>query len=132
METCETATLLPDIIGDDGSATAVRSGRRSQWFRVRITEDVGGILGNGMSVRFRLTSPASTSYALRVYEGSTDSPNCGASPQSGSGNPKEINRSWGDTLGSDDTRWFTVEVAHESGDACSASDEWTLEVRGNP
>jgi len=47
------------------------------------------------------------------------------------GTPQTVTNTWGDTLGVDDSTWITLEVRHLSGEACGASDQWTLTVAGH-
>jgi hypothetical protein len=84
-----------------------------------------------LSYRAKLTSPPGASYGLFVYTGDDSGPTCFAPAKQGTGNPAVVTDSWGDSLGSDDTTWLTLEVRYLSGTACGPSDQWNLTIEGN-
>ncbi len=133
LEDCANADLMPAISGDEGSDTVTRTGSRSKWFKIHVEETDAGIFATDLAARFKLTSPLTTSYSLRVHEGpSGGGTDCAATPHTATGNPQTINRNWNDSQPGDSSRWFSIEIAHEAGDDCGPSAEWTLEIRGNP
>jgi hypothetical protein len=116
------------ISGDDGNEeTQTYTGRGGKWFFVDTTEDVGGIWGDPMEVRFELDAPGSADYnfclysacgtLLGCYEASGDDAAC---------------LCWGETglfaNGQDDDATFWIEVFHASGSGCG---NWSLVVSGN-
>jgi hypothetical protein len=84
-----------------------------------------------LSYRATLTSPPGASYGLFVYTGDSSGPTCFGATKQGTGNPAVVTDSWGDSIGSDDTTWLTLEVRHLSGNACGPSDQWNLTIEGN-
>ena len=108
-------------------------GAGSQWVFVHITENNSSIIPAGLSYTVTLTSPAGMVYDLSVYEGSSGGgPNCNAGVMNGTpagGSVQSVHHSWGDSLGSDDSRWINILVNLNSGTDCTA--QWSLQIVGN-
>lgn len=137
LHTCETASTLPPVKGDESGPDAVVTGDTSDWFQVEIVEADGGIFDSDLSFTVTLDVPPGMDYDLIVHEGPEDSgPNCNATPMFGqpSGNTETVSHSWDDSQpigGEDDSRWLSIEVLHVSGVDCGPGFQWTLTVAGD-
>jgi len=133
MHTCEMATDLGNVSGDDGG-TATQTGTGSTWVKIQIRETNGSIFEEDLSYRVILTSPANVDYDLAVHQGSQDGPvdcNANAKPGVAMGLDKVVTDGWDDDQGlggEDDDVWLAIEVRHLSGTDCDA--EWTLTIEG--
>jgi hypothetical protein len=129
--TCGTAMTLPSVSGDNGGQTSTM-GAGSQWVAVHITENDSSIIPAGLSYTVTLTSPSGMVYSLAVYEGGGGGgPNCNAAAMNGTpagGGVQTVHHSWGDSLGSDDSRWINIFVNMESVTDCTA--QWSLLIQG--
>ena len=128
---CQTPMTLASVSGDNGGMTSTQ-GSGSQWVAVQVTENNSSIFPAGLSYTVTLTSPAGMVYDLSVYEGGSHSgQNCNAAPMNGTpagGSTQSVHHSWGDSLGSDDSRWINIFVNLQSGTDCTA--QWSLEIQG--
>jgi hypothetical protein len=125
--TCDQALEISAIDGDTGSDKRSVSGSSSKWFKLYVHE--GSNLINGMSFTVTLQSPPGMDYDLYVYQGDASMPNCFATPTHALGDPETFMDSWSDSFGSDDSRWYILEVRYISGMDCTS--KWTLTVSGN-
>lgn len=129
--TCQTPMTLASVSGDNGGVASTQ-GSGSQWVAVHITENDSSIFPSGLSYTVTLTSPAGMVYDLSVYEGGSGSgQNCNASAMNGTpagGSTQSVHHSWGDSLGSDDSRWINIFVNLQSGTDCNA--QWSLDIQG--
>jgi len=135
MHTCEMATDLGGVSGDDGG-TVTHTGSGSEWVKIQIRETNGSIFEDDLSYRVTLTSPTGVDYDLAVHEGPKDGPvDCTADAKPGiaTGLDKVVENGWDDAQGiggKDDDVWLSIEVRHVSGTDCDA--EWTLTIVGDP
>jgi hypothetical protein len=129
--TCQSPSTLASVSGDNGGIASTQ-GSGSQWVAVHITENDSSIFGAGLSYTVTLTSPAGMVYDLSVHEGgSGNGQNCNAAPMNGTpagGSTQSVHHSWGDSLGSDDSRWINIFVNLQSGTDCNA--QWNLVIEG--
>lgn len=134
--TCAAATLLGTVSGDTGAMKLTAMGYQSTWLRVRVTEDDSDVLGNGMRVTARLTSPPGLDFDVIVYLNSgSDVIECsttvGTTTSNGAFN--EVRADWGETTisnGMSDSRNVSIEIRHVSG-TCAPGAMWQLEIAGN-
>jgi len=128
---CQSPMTLASVSGDNGGDVSTQ-GSGSQWVAVHVTEDNSSIFGAGLSYTVTLTSPSGMVYDLSVYEGgSGNGQNCNAAAMNGTpagGSMQSVHHSWGDTLGSDDSRWINIFVNLQSGTDCNA--QWSLDIQG--
>jgi hypothetical protein len=132
-ETCQGATSLGSVSGDDGNDKFPAMGYRAAWFRVRVTEDDHGLFGVSLRAAAKLTSPPGTEFGVFIYvnQGS-DQLECSTTMgnPSTNGSIKTVRGEWGDSRGDDDGRDMSIEIRPLSG-ACSPGAMWQLEVEGN-
>lgn len=136
MQTCQTPMTLGQISGDSNSPMLTAMGYQAAWFRVRVSEDVGGLDGYALHALAKLTSPAAADFDVFIYVNtSNDTVECttkvGTTTTSGAVN--EVKASWGEgtfSNGEPDDRWMSIEVRPVSG-MCAPSQTWQLVVQGN-
>jgi hypothetical protein len=135
--TCQTATPLSNIAGDEGGPTIMEVGETSEWFQIRIEERVSSILEEDLSFTVTLTNPPNMDFDLFVLMGPQDgNPNCNATPIPGvkAGNVQTVQRGWDDDQGlggEDDDVWLCIEVRYVSGMECGNAAQWSLTVKGH-
>jgi hypothetical protein len=120
---------MGSVCGDTSATGPTRSDRVERWTSIYVEEcdDIGW-----PSLEFfaRLIPPSGIDWDLYLYAADT-SGNCGAQLDSstlpGSAIDTVSYGPWGDTWGSDDGRYFCIEVRYYSGSSCS---NWTVETRG--
>jgi hypothetical protein len=129
---CASAEELPGIDGDTGNDVESATGNTSRWFHIYVAEAVSSVVDYPpLSYTATLSSPPGMNYDLYVYTGDTGGPDCQAQPVKGSGTPEQVSDQWGDSIGSEDGTWITLEVRYVSGDACGPQDSWTLTIAGH-
>jgi hypothetical protein len=136
MQTCQIPAMLGQISGDTSSPMLTAMGYQSAWFRVRVTEDVGGLDGFKLRAAAKLTSPAAVDFDVFVYVNiDSDMVECttkvGTTTTAGAVN--EVKAAWGEgtfSNGEDDDRWMSIEIRPVSG-MCNPSQTWQLVVQGN-
>ncbi|MFT3773518.1 MAG: hypothetical protein QM820_49715 [Minicystis sp.] len=126
---CDNALELTSIDGDTGNDVRTVTGTTSKWFKVHVNE--GSNLATGLSWTATLTPAPGVDFDLYIYEGNADQPNCFAAPTQANGTPESYHQSWSDSFGSEDGRWFILEVRYAGGTGCGAEAKWTLTVEGN-
>jgi hypothetical protein len=138
LNTCETASAMSPVDGDDSSPASVVTGDTSDWFEIHVVESSGSIFEADLSFTATLDIPAGMDYDLIVHMGSDGGgPNCNATPIVGTSNgngQKTVSQGWDDSQpigGEDDSRWLSIEVLHVSGQDCGPGYQWTLTVEGN-
>ena len=131
LNTCPTSDTLSAVDGDQNNDTRTIKGTTSKWFKVLVNEAVSSIISYPqLSYTATLATPPGMDFDLFVYNGSFSTPSCSGTPKHASGNPESVNDTWADTIGTEDTRWLTLEVRYISGEMCP-SDPWTLTVKGH-
>ncbi|MEO5726187.1 MAG: hypothetical protein ABI134_13645 [Byssovorax sp.] len=131
LNTCPTSDTLSDVDGDQNNDTRTLKGTTSQWFKVLVNEAVSSLVNYPqLSYTATLATPPGMDFDLFEYDGSFSTPSCSGSPKHATGNPESVSDSWKDTIGTEDTRWLTLEVRYISGSMCP-SDPWTLTVKGH-
>jgi hypothetical protein len=136
MQTCQTAMVLGQVSGDAASPLLTAMGYQSAWFRVRVSEDVGGLDGAKLRATAKLTSPAAVDFDVFVYVNiGSDMIECttkvGTTTTAGTVN--EVKAAWGEgtfSNGEDDDRWMSIEIRPVSG-TCAPNQTWQLQVQGN-
>lgn len=129
--TCPASEQLSAIDGDQNNDTRTVKGTTAKWFKVLVNEAVSSVISYPkLSYTATLTSPAGMDFDLFEYDGTASQPTCAGNPKHAAGNPESVTDIWGDSVGSDDTRWITLEVRYIAGDMCPA-DQWTLTVKGH-
>lgn len=137
LHTCETASTMSPVDGDDSGPASVVTGDTSDWFEIEIVESSGSVIEADLSFTVTLDVPPGMDYDLIVHEGPEDSgPDCNATPMFGvqSGNQETVSHGWDDSQpigGEDDSRWLSIEVLHVSGEDCGPGYQWTLTVEGD-
>ena len=130
--TCSGAEGLAEIAGDTGNDVRTAMGDTSRFFRVYVAEAVSSPVDYpALSYTASLSSPPGMDYDLYVYTGDDSSPDCQAQPTKASGTPEQTGDTWGDSIGSEDGTWLTLEVRYVSGTACGPQSSWTLTIAGN-
>jgi hypothetical protein len=136
---CSGAMTLPAISGDMGSQKQIAQGYQSAWYKIRVTEDVGGITGVSTSAEVKLTSPVGADFDVFVYlnPDSDVSQECSMTygTKTTNGNVETVLADWGETNGglangAGDSRTMSIEIRPVSG-TCSVGQVWQLEVTGN-
>jgi len=121
---CSTSPSLGEICGDGSCQSASYSsmGIGEAWYKVYIKECSNQL--HSLKIRATLDVPSEIDYDLYLY-----SP-CGtmlASSENGAGVDESIEYTISDQWGSDDSRWFYLEVRYNSGSSCGY---WTLKTYG--
>ncbi len=136
MTTCQAASALGAVSGDEASPNLAASGSEPTWLRFQVTEDDDSVSGSGMSFTATLISPAGANFDLYVYRGVEGGPSgCnGFGQQSvGAGPQDQVTMTWGEggvANGVDDGVWVAVEIRAKN-DMCAPPQEWMLTVAGN-
>jgi hypothetical protein len=129
--TCIGAETLSAVDGDENNDTRTVKDSTSKWLKVLVSEGVSSLISYPqLSYTATLNSPPGMDFDLFEYDGSISTPSCSGNPKHASGTPEAVTDTWGDTVGTDDTRWLTLEVRYVSGEMCP-SDPWTLTVKGH-
>lgn len=123
---CAGAYYFGQMCGDQGSAVLNQNGCGGGWFRMLLTECIGGLTINDLKMRVELQSPSGNNYDLFVYAP------CGAlwgQSTLGPGQMDVVTVTVPDQLfGNDDTNFF-IEVRAQS---VTSNSQWFLAARGNP
>ena len=121
-------TYIGQICGDETSTGPTQNQRTEMWYWIKV-EECDTIGWPSLNFYVRLTPPSGTDYDLYVYN-ATSSGSCGslvASSANAGSTPDIVHIGpWGDNWGSDDERFFCIEVRWFSGASCS---NWSLETR---
>jgi hypothetical protein len=135
LDTCQTADPMSPLAADKDQTPVVKTGVGEAWFEIHMEEQDSSVFGEDLSYRVSLTSPPGMNYDLVVLEGPQNgSPDCNATPKTGTGEPATVSASWGDDQGfggEDDSLWLVIHVVYVSGDSCGPTDQWTLKVEGH-
>lgn len=130
--TCASSEDIAPIDGDQGSDTRLESGAQSKWFRVFVKEAVSSVIKYpALSFTATLSSPPGMKYDLYVYPGDGGGIACGVLAIHASGVPEAYSKTWKDSIASDDSAWFVLEIRYVSGSDCEPGREWKLEVQGH-
>jgi hypothetical protein len=135
--TCATATVLPQIGGDEtGASTSSATGFQSAWISIRLKETDNSAFADPMSMRATLTSPATAMFDLQVYlPGDATSTDCTTPTPTvtTSGVTETWAHEWGETgtfaNGVDDSRTIILEISPRSPDGCAPADTWSLSIQ---
>jgi hypothetical protein len=127
--TCIAPTEIEPINGDTGSDVRVLNGTTSKWFKLRINE--GSNFINDMSYVVTLQSPPGMDFDLYEYVGDGMATNCLGDAIHAMGDPESVSDAWGDSIGTDNGRWISLEVRYISGSACGPGAKWTLTAEGH-
>jgi hypothetical protein len=136
-DACQAAMMLGTVSGDSGNLKLPASGYQGAWYRVRVTEDVGGAGGVSLRVAAKLTSPATPMFDVFVYVNTgSDVIECSTTTGtvSTTGATKQVRAEWGEggiANGSEDGRNVSIEVRPLASTGCSSAAMWQLEVEGN-
>jgi hypothetical protein len=136
LATCQGATGLGLVSGDQGSQMLETSGSEPTWITFRVVETDDSLIGAALSFTATLTSPAGANFDLYVYRG-IEGGNTGCNgimqQSTNAGAQDVVAMSWGEGLvpnGLDDSAWVAVEIRAKN-DMCAPPQQWTLVVRGN-
>jgi hypothetical protein len=135
LDTCQNASGIGLVSGDQSSPTIGASGSESTWLEFQVTENDDSLVGAQLSFTATLLSPAGADFDLYVYRsGAGGASGCNGTMQSSmsAGGQDAVAMTWGEGLvpnGLDDGVWVAVEIRAKN-DVCSAQ-EWLLEVEGN-
>ncbi len=127
---CIAAEEIASIDGDSNNDMRNVSGTTEYWYRIYVAE--ASVLSTDLSFSATLTSPPGINWDLYVYQGDSTAPKCFADPDKALGDPDTATFSWSDTFGSEDGRWYNLEVRYAGGSACGVDATWNLAVVGNP
>jgi hypothetical protein len=134
--TCQTATVIGEVSGDEGSDALQVDGAEPTWVSFQVTEDNGSVSGEALEFTATLTSPVGYDFDLYVYRG-PEGGNTGCNgelSQSTSAGPSDVvHMSWGEGAiadGGDERAWVAVEVVAKNG-MCDENALWTLVVEGD-
>gem|GEM_PF-3147829 len=129
---CGAALSAGQVNGDTSSPIVTVTGATSRWVKVRVNEDDSGPVGQKLSVRATLTSPAGMNFDLFRYDGAPTqctTPNASSATAGVDG----IDYSFGEgglfSNGSDDSKDVYYEVRYVSG-TCPPAGNWTLSFQG--
>lgn len=136
LATCQGASGIGLVSGDEGSQSIQTSGSEPTWIELQVVETDDSLVGSAMSFTVTLTSPAGANFDLYVYRG-VEGGNTGCNGlmqmSTNGGAQDAIAMNWGEGLvpnGLDDSVWVAVEVRAKD-DMCMPPQEWTLTVLGN-
>lgn len=135
LDTCQGASGIGLVSGDQSSRTLGASGSESTWLEFQVTENDDSLVGAQLSFTATLLSPAGADFDLYVYRsGAGGASGCNGTMQSSmsAGSQDAVSMTWGEGLvpnGLDDGVWVALEIRAKN-DECSAQ-EWALEVEGN-
>jgi hypothetical protein len=137
---CPAARDVGSVSGDtDPTPNVVTAkGTKSEWIKVRVTEDKSGVGGQQLKVKASLASPTGTNYDVHLYvDHGGDNVECNnvtIESKLPAGQIDQVIDNWGEGTianGSDDGRTVSIYVDNVSG-PCGAGHEWTLTITGNP
>lgn len=131
---CTAAEDLGKMDGDQGAATAQATGTTSKWFKIFLVEK-NSLPGISTKIKAQLTSPPGVNFDLFLYapkSGSKTDVECAAVKDSSEETTEvdTVSAEFSDSLGTDESRFVTLEVRHVSG-ACSDQASWSLAIAGN-
>lgn len=115
---------LPPMSGDGNDPNNFSYSNKGEMdFRILFNETIPDfLLAYDLNVHFSLTPPASTNYDLYIYDD-----NCNLIASSTTTNLVDyVDIHWNDNLGSDDSRYFRVQVKFNSGESCN---DWQLQIQ---
>lgn len=134
--TCQSATVIGEVSGDEGSDALQVDGAEPTWVSFQVTEDNGSVSGEALEFTATLTSPVGYDFDLYVYRG-PESGNTGCNGElsmSTSAGPSDVvHMSWGEGAvadGGDERAWVAVQVVAKDG-MCDQNALWTLTVEGD-
>ena len=121
------ATEIGGVCGDDGCrAGPTETGRGERWYKVWLAEcDNHPFVVNNLRIEVDLHSPPGMDYDLFLYQP------CGNlvdQSLNGVGQTDTVVGTVSDSLGSDDSCFFYIEIRYYSGDSCS---NWNLQTWGD-
>lgn len=121
---CGGSVSLGQVCGDENCTEApyYAHGYGEAWYKVSVKECSNWI--NSLYFKATLSMPSGMDYDLYLYGP------CGTllkQSENGAGVTETIKYSWGDSYGSDDTRWMYLEVKYFSGSNCG---QWQLHTYG--
>ncbi len=123
---CTAYDYIGQVYGDEGCTPGPsRSSRGEKWYGLLVLDGSSYLFNSTLYLRVALQSPSGTDYGLYLYD------NCGSGPIASShsgGTLDQIDYSWTDNVGSDDSRFFYIEVRYFSGSSCS---NWDLNTWGD-
>lgn len=136
--TCNTATLLSEIPGDEGAPRVTQTGTITTFLRLQVREtQFDPIEGDEepLSYKLVLTSPPGMDFDVFSQEGPNDGGVvCTGTMLTGTeaGQVDTLASTWADNIDfgddKDDHRWISVEVRYVSGSACDDDARWTLAI----
>lgn len=134
--TCQGATVIGEVSGDEGSDALQVDGSEPTWVAFQVTEDNDSVSGEALEFTATLTSPPGYDFDLYVYRG-PESGNTGCNGQlsmSTSVGPSDVvHMSWGEGAiadGGDERAWVAAQVVSKN-DVCDQNALWTLTVEGD-
>lgn len=136
VDTCQNASSLGQVSGDEGSQMLATSGSEPTWIEFQVTETDDALVGAGMSFTVTLTSPAAANFDLYVHrgmEGGSSGCNGFMQQSMNAGAQDAVSMAWGEGVaanGLDDGAWVAVEVRAKD-DMCAPPEQWSLTVEGN-
>lgn len=134
--TCQTATVLGMVSGDEASPDLQADGSEPTWVAFQVTEDNESALGEALSFTATLQSPPGYDFDLYVYRGAEGASNgCNGTLQqsTAASGIDVVSMSWGEGAvanGADDRRWIAVEIVAKN-DMCDPEATWTLTIEGD-
>jgi hypothetical protein len=137
---CPAARDVGTVSGDTNPTNNVvtAKGTKSEWVKVRVTEDKSGVGGQQLKVKASLASPTGTNYDIHLYvDHGADNVECNnvtIESKLPAGQIDQVIDNWGEGTianGSDDSRTVSIYVDNQSG-PCGPGHEWTLTITGNP
>ena len=136
LATCQGASGIGLVSGDQDSRTIGASGSEPTWIEFQVTENDDALVGAAMSFTVTLSSAAGADFDLYVYRG-MEGGNTGCNgfmQQSTNAGPQDaVAMTWGEGVvpnGLDDGVWVAVEIRAKD-DMCAPGQQWMLTVEGN-
>ncbi len=122
LSNCTTAIQIATVSGD-ARATRSVTGTKGNWFRITAREDNLGVVLTNLRLAFALTSSLPNAFRVRAYMSSAPSIKC---PPSAADldTADSSNIDWQDTLGTDDSRTFSIEIYPTP--SCVMGASWSL------
>jgi len=136
LDTCQGASGIGLVSGDESSRTIGASGSESTWIEFQVTENDDALVGAAMSFTATLSSPAGADFDLYVYrgmEGGNTGCNGFMQQSTSAGSQDAVSMTWGEGVvpnGLDDGVWVAVEIRAKD-DMCAPGQQWMLTVEGN-
>jgi hypothetical protein len=136
LATCQGASGIGLVSGDEGSRTIGASGSEPTWIEFQVTENDDSLVGTQLTFTATLLSPAGADFDLYVYRsGAGGASGCNGTMQSSMsvGAQDAVSMTWGEGVvpnGLDDGAWVAVEIRAKD-DICAPPQEWMLTIEGN-